>query len=243
MDYQKHHNLIITRARNRSLKGYAEQHHIIPRCMGGSDKPENLVDLLPEEHYVVHQLLIKIHPNIDELVYAAKMMTLNLNGNRPNNKLYGWLRRRFSKTMSERQKGVPYKIRYGEEKAQTVKANLSRSHMGIRKTEEAILKLKQSLVGRSYEEIYGSVEAARIQRRKRSDSQKGKSNYWKGKTRGPFSTQHRKRLSLTQKGVSWEEKFGKKKADEMQKNLSTKMKRMRRTIPSQCNERTREELR
>lgn len=92
MNYSKHYSLLIKRGKSRVLKEYSERHHIIPRCMGGSDDEENLVYLTPEEHYVAHQLLIKMYPNEIKLVYAAMMMIPN----RPSNKLYGWLRRRFS---------------------------------------------------------------------------------------------------------------------------------------------------
>ena len=69
--------------------------------MGGSDDPSNLVDLTPEEHYVAHQLLVKIHPNNGKLIYAATMMC----SNRINNKLYGWLRRRLSVSQAEAMAG------------------------------------------------------------------------------------------------------------------------------------------
>ncbi len=93
MNYKKHYELLIYRAKNRLLEGYSENHHIIPKCIGGTNKKENLVKLTPEEHYVAHQLLIKIYPNESKLIYAAKMMTV---GNMRNNKLYGWLRKKFS---------------------------------------------------------------------------------------------------------------------------------------------------
>lgn len=32
MDYQKHYYLLCEKARNRSLDGYKEGHHVIPRC-------------------------------------------------------------------------------------------------------------------------------------------------------------------------------------------------------------------
>ena len=93
MNYTKHYTILIDRARQRQLiDSCKEQHHIIPKCMGGSDSSENLVYLTPEEHYVAHQLLVKIHPNEDGLVYAALMMCV---GHSRNNKKYGWLKRRY----------------------------------------------------------------------------------------------------------------------------------------------------
>lgn len=68
MNYKKHYDLPITRGKNRMLEGYVERHHIIPRCMGGTDDLENLVDLTPEEHYVAHQLLVKMNPTNHKLI-------------------------------------------------------------------------------------------------------------------------------------------------------------------------------
>lgn len=99
MDYKKIYNTLISRSKNRILEGYQEKHHIIPRCMGGKDDTDNLVNLTPEEHYLAHQLLVKIYPNNDSLVYAASMMIPK----RPSNKMYGWLRRRLSTAKSKEQ--------------------------------------------------------------------------------------------------------------------------------------------
>jgi hypothetical protein len=101
MNYQKIYDSLIERARKRTLEGCTEKHHIIPRCMGGNDEKENLVDLTPEEHYLAHQLLVKIYPKNKALVRAASMMIPN----RPSNKMYVWLKRRFSIVQSESQSG------------------------------------------------------------------------------------------------------------------------------------------
>ena len=94
MDYFKCYNTLIERARCRTTEGYTELHHITPRCMGGDDSEENLVKLYPEEHYLAHQLLVKMHPNHYGLVSAALYMCT-----RPNNKLYGWLKRKRAEEM------------------------------------------------------------------------------------------------------------------------------------------------
>lgn len=101
MNYEWHYSNLIEKAKNREISGYTERHHIIPRCMGGSDEDENLIRLTPEEHYVAHQLLVKIHPKNNKLIHAAAMMIPS----RPSNKLYGWLRRRLSFAMSVEQSG------------------------------------------------------------------------------------------------------------------------------------------
>lgn len=102
MDYRKHYDLLCERAKTRQLDCYTERHHVVPRCMGGDDSPDNLVDLTPEEHYVAHQLLVKMHPDHRGLVWAAHQMTKHQNGNRNGNKLYGWLKRKNQKIAKQR---------------------------------------------------------------------------------------------------------------------------------------------
>ena len=51
---------IINRAKNRTLTGYKERHHIIPKSLRGADTKENLVDLTAKEHYICHGLLCKM---------------------------------------------------------------------------------------------------------------------------------------------------------------------------------------
>ena len=60
-DYRKQYDDMIARARIEGVKydrGY-EIHHIVPRCLGGSDEPRNLVKLWPKEHLRAHWLLSK----------------------------------------------------------------------------------------------------------------------------------------------------------------------------------------
>jgi hypothetical protein len=99
MDYKKIYNNIVTRGKNRVLKEYKESHHILPRCMGGTNDPLNLVDLTPEEHYVCHLLLVKMHPGHIGLVRAAMFLTASNKDVRRNNKMYGWIKRQYSEYM------------------------------------------------------------------------------------------------------------------------------------------------
>ena len=100
MNYQKIYNNLINRAARRISEGYVEKHHIVPRCLGGTDAKENIISLYPEEHYLAHQLLVKIHPNNYKLIRAAHMMTVNSKHTRRSNKSFGWLRRANALAMS-----------------------------------------------------------------------------------------------------------------------------------------------
>lgn len=109
MNYTICYNRIIERALNRVLEGYCERHHIIPRCMGGSDEADNIAVLTAREHYIAHQLLVKIYPDNALLVKAAVMMTMDSNGGRVGNRLYEWLKIKNSEAQSKLMKGsIPW---------------------------------------------------------------------------------------------------------------------------------------
>jgi hypothetical protein len=74
MNYEKIYNQIIERAKIRNLDGYSEKHHIIPKCMGGTDIVENLVNLTAREHFLVHWILCNIHPDNLKIKFAFVMM-------------------------------------------------------------------------------------------------------------------------------------------------------------------------
>ena len=110
MNYQAHYDKLIARGKRTLIHGYREKHHIVPRCMGGDNSEDNLVYLTAEEHYVAHQLLVKIYPNEKGLIFAANLLCTDSHGNRVSNKQYGWLKARMSAAkmgMSPGNKGKP----------------------------------------------------------------------------------------------------------------------------------------
>lgn len=150
MDYLKHYNALIERAKARKLSGPSESHHVIPRCMGGGDGKKNRVDLTPAEHYIAHLLLVRIYPAVPGLILAAVMMSRdNRNGKRSNNKLYDWLRKRAAAAQSLAQTGVPRseetrrKISEALKASQAV-ADLAESRRGVPITEEVRRKVSES---------------------------------------------------------------------------------------------------
>src|SRR5258707_319526 len=106
MDYKRIYKTLMSRAIGRDLDQYTERHHILPKCMGGTNDPSNIVRLTPEEHFLAHQLLVRMHPEHRGLVFALRAMTLNVQGLRPNNKRFGWIRRRVSEALREQRTGV-----------------------------------------------------------------------------------------------------------------------------------------
>ena len=77
--YKKTYNNLIEKCKQMDSDGeltgiYTETHHILPKCMGGTDESTNLVKLPARYHIVAHLLLIKIYPGQSKLAYAAHMM-------------------------------------------------------------------------------------------------------------------------------------------------------------------------
>ena len=92
MKYQHLYDQIIVRARTRKLDIYKETHHVLPRSLGGSDDPANLVDLTYREHFLVHWVLTKIYKGYEHrlMAYALHCMTFDIRGVRGVRLVAGW---------------------------------------------------------------------------------------------------------------------------------------------------------
>jgi len=75
-------NILKTRGRFACGDEYHERHHIMPKCMDGSDDVENLIDLFAREHYEAHRLLALENQDNYKLVYAWTCMVFAQKGGR-----------------------------------------------------------------------------------------------------------------------------------------------------------------
>ncbi len=83
MNYERVYNQIIENAKldEPNRKGmYTERHHIIPRCMGGTNEKSNLVKLTAREHFLCHWLLWKQH-RTPKLGFAFNCMRFSSKSN------------------------------------------------------------------------------------------------------------------------------------------------------------------
>jgi hypothetical protein len=78
MNYQRIYNNIINRAKSENRqKGcgvYFERHHIIPKCIDGTNHTTNLILLTGREHFIAHKLLCEVYPYNTKLHYALWRM-------------------------------------------------------------------------------------------------------------------------------------------------------------------------
>ena len=76
-------NILGTRGRFGIPKGeYKERHHIVPKCLGGTNDEDNLIDLYADEHFIAHKLLMEENPDNIKLTRAFTMMIPNLRDKR-----------------------------------------------------------------------------------------------------------------------------------------------------------------
>lgn len=161
MDYQKHYNNLVEKARNRKLEGYYEKHHIIPKCLGGLDTKENIVKVTAKEHFIMHLLLHKIYPKHYGLCFAVFKMSkygiYNAQG-------YENLKKEFSKIQSKNRTGKPLLNNrgekhhyYGKTRSDKTKLKISKSlkgnipgNKGIPVSEERKIRISKSLGGKPF---------------------------------------------------------------------------------------------
>jgi hypothetical protein len=134
MNYALHYSRLMERAETRVLDCYYERHHVVPRCI---DKTSlHIVHLTPEEHFVAHQLLVKLYPRHQGLAYALAFMSGATVHTKRNNRLYGWMRRRISEAQKNRIFSPEYR------------ANLSASMKGRVVSPEHRAKLSAAKIGK-----------------------------------------------------------------------------------------------
>jgi hypothetical protein len=142
MNYQKIYNDIILKAKSENRKKlkktddkyiYYENHHILPKCLGGIYDEKNLVLLTAREHFVCHKLLTYIYPNNRKIVCAFHYMCFN---NKANRKLSS--------------NDYEYAIK------------LMRSVPPSEETKEKQSRAIKPTKGKTFEEIYGKERAEEI---------------------------------------------------------------------------------
>lgn len=158
MNYQRIYTQLIQHAQMRDKPvEYTEKHHIIPRCMGGSNNADNMAVLTAREHFIAHHLLYKIYQNTPfgyKMAHAFGMMsTLKL-------------LRKLTARQYETIRRVPRPISE-ETKGKISAANKGRKLPPV--TAEAIQKRKES--NRKTQQSKTMSEEERL---RRSAAQKGK---------------------------------------------------------------------
>lgn len=151
--YTRLYYLIVERAKSRTIFGYTETHHIIPKSLGGRDSKDNLVILTAKEHYICHRLLTKMTEGCNR----SKMwnaLNLMIRAHRdyqkryvPNGRVYQTVKEELSKINSKRFSGKNNPM-YGKEITYQHRARLKAARAKRVYTEEHKRAISLGLLGR-----------------------------------------------------------------------------------------------
>jgi hypothetical protein len=226
MNQQKLYDSIIQNAKNLNRTKlsknntnyvYYENHHIIPKCLKGTNEKENLVLLTAKEHFVCHKLLTYIYKNNREIAHAFQYMTFSKRyGNIVSGRDYTYARELLNVIpMSIKHKEKISNAHKGKKVSEETKLKISESckgrivwNKGIKCSEENKENNRQKHLGKKHsqetkEKMKGrkawnkGLSQTQEVKNKISESLKGRKSCNKGKT---LSEEHRRKLSISLKG-------------------------------------------
>lgn len=230
MNYAAHYERLIQRARSRTLVGYFERHHVVPRCIGGSNDAWNIVALTAEEHMTAHLLLVRIHSGNRSIFFAAHMMRIGSARmvGRSRNKAYSWLRKRHALAtasvhtgrkhsaatlvrLSESHRGIPSNKK-GMRYSADVRARMSAAQRGKKmppKSAEERIRISARMRGtkgnrlghKNSPEHNARISASNTGRKRSEESRARISAAQLGKKKAPFSIEHRANISAARRRV------------------------------------------
>jgi len=192
--YTKWYNSIVSSVKARD--GYTEKHHIIPKCLGGTNDKSNLVKLTAREHFICHLLLVKMTDDKGlraKLAYASMQQSRGSKnkGFKINSKVYEMVRRELSEAMTGSSKTDEQKIK----QSLTMKGRPGHKH-----TEEHKKYIKEILTGKKKTpEHCENLRLTHIGRKCPTQKCKGKDNPMFGRKHSLRSNQIR---SEKQKGIA-----------------------------------------
>lgn len=103
--YTTWYYLIITQAQNRvNCPQIIENHHIIPKSLGGDNSVENLVKLTPREHFVCHLLLTKMVTGKEQrkMWFASYIMMRGKKRYKTSSRMYEIIRQKMIQALKEK---------------------------------------------------------------------------------------------------------------------------------------------
>lgn len=204
MTYEKFiNNILETRGRNGCGDEYHETHHIVPKCMGGTNDKENLIDLFAREHFEAHRLLALENPNVRGLIYAWWCMSIQTNQ-------YTKERYRITAEEYEEARIAVANLQTGTHLSEETKQKLSDALKGRIISDETKQKMSEAQKGRKWSEEH--LKNIRIANKLRTGI--NNPNYGKH-----FSEEHRRKIGEAQIGEK-NHRYGKHHTEEHKKILS-----------------------
>lgn len=196
----------------RGREDSTETHHILPRCLGGSDDKTNLIELRVKDHSIAHLLLSEAYPDNVDLSTAAYLMRVikygtfeydqlrerhidNLkSATIDRNKKYFTMYKDDEEICVKREdKSIYEELGYVAGMSPSHRKKLGDSHRGKKRSEGTIKKLKDSNKDTHIGDIWITNGFHEITIPPSEFEKYNFLGYWRG--RKPFSEEHRKNLS------------------------------------------------
>jgi hypothetical protein len=146
---------MLSRRQAKSIVGYVERHHIIPKSLGGANEPHNLVWLTASEHLAVHLLLTKMVDGKEPLrkMHAAAIRMCNPQSRtqqRVFTEDYNDIRKECARLHSEYMKGKnlgsnnPF---FNKKHSEESKKLISLGGKGLKRSDQTKVNLSKSKLG------------------------------------------------------------------------------------------------
>lgn len=220
---------IIKAAQARTIDGYTENHHIIPKCLGGGNEKENLVSLTAREHFICHYMLTKMVSSTKHRFQLGKAFNCMLYVSKPgqprykvSSRSFESFRKHYANLFSEQQKGDKNPM-YGKVVSEETRKKLSIAvkNSGYVPTDEVRRKLSDANKGK----VLSKETRAKI-----SNANKGRVSTRRGVALTP---ECKKKISNAKKGsVPWNK--GKNHTDETRLKLADRAKNRKRQVCNHC---------
>lgn len=152
--YTKWYNRIIENAKKFETRNeYTETHHIVPKCLGGSDDTTNLIELSAREHFLCHWLLVKMTSGQSQIKMAFAFNAFrrsSRNQERPlTSRQYNIVRKEVSKARSLFLQGNTYN--FGKKRgpiSEDTRRKISEAKKGKPMSDENKMRISNSLKGK-----------------------------------------------------------------------------------------------
>jgi len=124
---------LLSRTKNEGI--YYELHHILPKCLGGTNEKENLILLTFREHFIAHLLLTKMYEGETKRKMCFAFWRI-CHKNKSSERI-------LSSTQYEYAKKLSTEAKIGQKRSEETKRKISIGHKGKIITEETRKKLSE----------------------------------------------------------------------------------------------------
>jgi hypothetical protein len=102
--YYRYYTKICERAKTRRLEGYGENHHILPKSLGGLNEKTNIVRLTAREHYIAHLCLVRCTEGVShkKMLHAARYLIPRISKRtKTNGRLYEQIKTELAQELTK----------------------------------------------------------------------------------------------------------------------------------------------